>query len=402
MKILLVNKFLYPKGGSETYVINLGRILREFGHSVQFFGLKNDKNVVGNDIEEYVSDLDFNNGIRRYLFPFRIIYSIEAGRKIKKVLYNFEPDVIHLNNIQFHLTPSIILEIEKYRKKRNRNIKIIYTAHDYQLVCPSHGLFDTNLNPCEKCLNGCYINCFKSKCLKNSRMKSLIAMIDAYIWKLSKVYKYVDTIICPSNFLKSKLDTQEIFRGKTVALHNFAQEQEIPLIEKENYILQFGHLSKDKGTETLLEVAKKMPDVKFVFAGYGESVESIKRVGNASYVGFKNGDELKELIRKAMLTVCSSEMYENCPYSVMESQLNLTPVIGSEIGGIPELIINGKTGILFEAGNATDLENKITYLVKNPHILKEYTENCKNIKFETPDSYYAKLLGIYEGKNEDL
>ena len=128
-------------------------------------------------------------------------------------------------------------------------------------------------------------------------------------------------------------------------------------------------------------------------------MENIKKTENAEYVGFKTGEELKNLIRRALFTVCSSEWYENCPYSVMEAQLNLTPVIGSDMGGIPELINEGKTGLLFEAGNEKALEEKIRYLLDNPEVLKEYTQNCREVVFETYDSYYEKLMGLYEEKS---
>ncbi|MBR5774580.1 MAG: glycosyltransferase family 4 protein [Clostridia bacterium] len=396
MKVLLVNKFLYPKGGVETYVFKLGETLTRLGHTVQYFGLENEKNIVGNEVQSYVTDMDFAKGVMKNLkAPFRIIYSSEARKKIRRVLDDFQPDVVHLNNIQFHLTPSIILETEKYRRQTGRKVKIVYTAHDYQLVCPSHGLFDTQVRICEKCLGGNYTHCFKTKCVKNSRSKSLLAMLDAYKWKRSKAYDYVDAIICPSLFLKSKLDTQERLARRTVALHNFIEPQEPLQVEKGDYVLEFGHLSKDKGTLTLLEVAKRMPDVRFVFAGFGKAVDDIKLVPNAEYVGFKTGDELKRLIQGAACSVCPSECYENCPFAVIESQIFLTPVIGSRRGGIPELLAEGKTGLLFEAGNADDLEEKLRYLVESPERLREFTENCKNTEFETPESYCEKLMRIY-------
>ena len=396
MKVLLVNKFLYPKGGVETYVFKLGETLTRLGHTVQYFGLENEKNIVGNEVQSYVTDMDFAKGVMKNLkAPFRIIYSSEARKKIRRVLDDFQPDVVHLNNIQFHLTPSIILETEKYRRQTGRKVKIVYTAHDSQLVCPSHGLFDTQVRICEKCLGGNYTHCFKTKCVKNSRSKSLLAMLDAYKWKRSKAYDYVDAIICPSLFLKSKLDTQERLARRTVALHNFIEPQEPLQVEKGDYVLEFGHLSKDKGTLTLLEVAKRMPDVRFVFAGFGKAVDDIKLVPNAEYVGFKTGDELKRLIQGAACSVCPSECYENCPFAVIESQIFLTPVIGSRRGGIPELLAEGKTGLLFEAGNADDLEEKLRYLVESPERLREFTENCKNTEFETPESYCEKLMRIY-------
>ena len=393
MKVLLVNKFLYSKGGAETYVFKLGETLKKHNNEVEYFGLENEKNIVGNSANAYASDMDLTAGISENLLaPFKIIYSNQARRQIKKVLKSFAPDVVHLNNIQFYLTPSIILEIEKYRKTTGKRVKIVYTAHDYQLVCPSHGMFDPDINICEKCLSGNYTNCIKTRCMKNSLPKSILAAADAYFWKLSPAYSYVDTIICPSEFLKSKLDTQPRFKSKTVTLHNFIEKQGTVSQSKKGYVLEFGHLSKDKGTLTLLETAKQMPDVKFVFAGFGKAVDEIKKVPNAEYVGFKTGEELNELIANAVVNACPSEMYENCPYSVMESQLLGTPVVGADIGGIPELIKPGETGELFEPGNHNQLLNKLNSVIRNADY---YTQNCKSVEFETPDTYYQKILKIY-------
>ncbi len=396
MKILLVNKFLYPKGGAETYVFQLGALLEKKGHEVQYFGLGNEKNIVGNHVGSFVSEVDFSKGISKNLAaPFRIIYSAEARKKIRQVLDDFQPDVVHVNNIQFHLTPSILLEVERYRKQTARSVKLIYTAHDYQLICPSHGLFDRNIHPCEKCLGGNYTHCLRTKCVKNSYAKSFLGTLDAYLWKFSKAYSYIDSIVCCSHFLKSKLDMQSRFANKTIVLHNFIEPPAPKAVEKGGYVLEFGHLSRDKGTNTLLEVAKRMPEIRFVFAGYGKAVEDMKDIPNVDYVGFKTGEELQDLVRKADLSVYPSEWYENCPFSVIESQLLGTPVIASRMGGIPELVLVGKTGELFEAGKADNLEQKLRYFMENPDYLQHYTENCRLVSFETPESYYEKLMEVY-------
>lgn len=396
MKVLIVNKFLYPKGGAETYIVKLGQILADHGHQVEFFGLENEKNIVGNSSNEFVSDLDFSKGaLKNWTAPLRIVYNAEARRKFRRVLDVFQPDVVHLNNIQYHLTPSIILELSSYRKRSGRKVTLVYTAHDYQLICPSHGLFDSNVKICEKCLDGNYLHCVRTKCIKGSRAKSLLGTIDAFYWKHSDVYENVDTIICCSAFLKSKLDTQERFRNKTVVLHNFVDEVAPKDIKREGYVLEFGHLSKDKGTLTLLEAAKRMPDVKFLFAGYGPVVSEIEKVKNAEYVGFKTGVELEMLIRKAAVSVYPSQWYENCPFSVIESQMYGTPVVASRIGGIPELIVDGKTGVLFEAGNVRALEAALRKLLDAPALLETYRKNCLMQQFETSESYYQKLMNIY-------
>lgn len=397
MKILMVNKFLYPKGGAETYTLSLGDILKNHGHQVQYFGLRNSKNVVGNGVDALVDDMDFSAGIIKNLkAPLRIIYNRQARKQIRKVLDDFQPDIVHLNNIQYHLTPSIILETEKWRKENKRSCRIVYTAHDYQLICPSHGLFDVHVKPCELCLDGRYFHCLETKCLKNSRAKSLLGTIDGYYWKRSQAYTYVDTIICCSQFLKEKLDTQLRFRGKTIALHNFKDIKPLKNIQKKDYILEFGKLCKDKGTETLLKVARQMPDQKFVFIGYGPAVELMKDIPNVEYWGFKNGEELYKIIAEAKISICPSEWYENCPFSVIESISLGTPVVGSRMGGIPELIDEGKTGELFDAGNDHELLQAITKIITEDKKLKQYTNNCFKVKFETSETYYEKLMEIYK------
>ena len=396
MKVLMINKFLYPKGGAETYTFSLGRILEEHGHEIQYFGLRNEKNTVGNRVDALVDDMDFATGVMKNLkAPFRIVYNRQARAQIRKVLDDFQPDIVHLNNIQYHLTPSIILETDKWRKEIKKDCKIIYTAHDYQLVCPSHGMFDVNVKPCELCLDGKYIHCLQTKCLKNSRAKSLIGTIDGYYWKKNPAYSYVDVIVCCSQFLKEKLDTQPQFVGKTITLHNFKDIAPLENIEKKDYILEFGKLCKDKGTETLIKVARQMPDQKFVFVGYGPAVDLMKDIPNVEYLGFKGGEELNRIIAEAKISVCPSEWYENCPFSVIESVSFGTPVVGSRMGGIPELIVEGKTGELFEAGNTEELKAAIRKITKDDSTLQQYTDNCFDVKYETSETYYNKLMEIY-------
>lgn len=137
MKILMVNKFLYPKGGAETYFLKIGRELEKRGNNVQYFGMHDEKNIVGNELELYTQNMDFHtNKLKRIMYPFKIIYSFEAKRKIKKIIKQFNPDIIHLNNINFQLTPSIIDMAHKMK------IPIVQTVHDSQMICPNHLLLN--------------------------------------------------------------------------------------------------------------------------------------------------------------------------------------------------------------------------------------------------------------------
>ncbi len=399
MKILLINKFLYPNGGSETYIFKLGDYLKSIGHEVQYFGMEHEGRVVGNSAESYTTDMDFHGGskLSKLFYPVKTIYSGEARKKIRAVLEDFQPDVCHLNNFNYQLTPSIILEIVKWRKKAKKECKILFTAHDYQLVCPNHMCSNPNTGEnCEKCLGGHYFNCFKGKCIHGSAAKSMIGTAESVFWKLKNAYKYIDTIICCSEFMKTKMDTDKRFAEKTVAMHNFIDDAERVKTEKQDYILYFGRFSKEKGINTLINVAKQLPDVPFIFAGVGDIDEAIKDTPNITNVGFKKGKELQDLIRAARFTVYPSEWYENCPFSVMESQMYGTPVLGANIGGIPELIEVGKTGELFESGNAEQLKEKIRMLWSDKEKLDTYAANCADIKFDTIEEYCEKLMKFYE------
>ena len=165
MKILMVNKFLYSRGGCENYMLYLADHLKKMGHEIEFFGMYDEKNTVGNSAGLYTQNMDFHStGLARFLYPFKIIYSFEAKKKIMQVIDDFKPDIVHMNNINFQLTPSVIYGIKK------KGIPIVQTVHDYQMICPNHLLYDFGKNtPCEKCITGSYTNCIKNNCIHDSR-----------------------------------------------------------------------------------------------------------------------------------------------------------------------------------------------------------------------------------------
>lgn len=400
MKVLMVNKFLYPNGGSETYIFKLGDYLEDNGHEVEYFGMEHEGRCVGNRVEAYTSDMDFHGGskLSKITYPIKTIYSGEARKKIRLVLDDFKPDVVHLNNFNYQLTPSIILEVRKWENKTGNKVKIVFTAHDYQLICPNHMMNNPNTREnCEKCVGGKFLNCTKGKCIHGSTAKSAIGTLEAMYWnKINKVYKHLDSIICCSEFMKTKMDTNPVFRDKTIALHNFIDTVEWKNTQKKDYVLYFGRFSEEKGIGTLIKVCKQLPDVKFIFAGTGPLEEEINSVENIENVGFKTGESLEKLIREARFSIYPSEWYENCPFSVMESQMYGTPVLGADIGGIPELIKVGETGELFESGNVENLKEQINKLWVDKVMTDKYSDNCKNIEFDTIDEYYEKILGIYQ------
>lgn len=408
MKILMVNKFLYPNGGSETYIFQLGEQLQKQGHEVQYFGMEHEGRIVGNRVDSYTSNMDFHTGkLQKLLYPFKIIYSTEARKKIRLVLEDFEPDVVHLNNINFQITPSVIDEIRNYEKHKKSKVKIVFTAHDYQWVCPNHMMMIPSSGElCFACEGGKFSACSKNRCIHNSRVKSMLGTLEAQYYKWRKTYGMVDVIICPSEFMKKKLDTNPLLASKTVMMHNFLPKMEGTASTSKNtseksaewtdlperYVLYFGRFSEEKGVEMLLEVCQNLPEISFVFAGNGPLTEEVSKLPNIKNVGFVQGMALQKLIEGAAFSLYPSQWYENCPFSVMETQMYGTPMIASDLGGTPELLEDGVTGELFEAGNAGLLQEKIEKLWTQPELCRKYQENCKDIKFDTIEEYCAKIV----------
>ena len=169
-------------------------------------------------------------------------------------------------------------------------------------------------------------------------------------------------------------------------------------VDKAEFIEALNIIEKEKGIDTLVKACKELLDVQFIFAGTGPLEVEINGISNIKNVGFQTGEALKTLIREAKFSIYPSEWYENCPFSVMESQIYGTPVLGANIGDIPELIEVGKTGEPFESGNADAMKEKIQKLWNDKKLTAYYSQNCKNIQFDDLEAYCDKLMRIYRGR----
>ena len=236
MKVLLVNKFHWLKGGSEKYYFELAELLKEHGHEVAFFSMKDEKNITTGDKEYFVDKIDLNTGSK--LKALDVIYSRNNYKRMKEALEDFKPDIVHIHNFQRQLSASIIKAIKK------KNIPIVFTAHDVQAVCPAITMMDNDKCICEKCKCGKYLNCIKKKCNKGSTLKSIIGAIEGYYYRTKKIYtKKINYIITPSNFYKTKFVEDGIPDYKIKALHNFVDLKQYDLeTTDEGYALYFGRL----------------------------------------------------------------------------------------------------------------------------------------------------------------
>lgn len=397
MKILFVNKFLYPRGGAETYFLKIGEELARRGHEVEYFGMYDEKNTVGNSLHLATTNMDFHAaGPEKLLYPFRIVYSREAKRKLKEVIAAFGPDIVHFNNINFQLTPSVICAGAEC------GVPMVQTVHDVQMLCPNHMMMEYHSKKlCEDCMGKkSKWPCVKKRCIHGSLPKSLIGAVEGTLYECSPVYDKIHRFICPSAFLEEKLLNVPRFRGKTVMLHNFLSKvSDAGGAPKGDYVLYFGRLAEEKGIDRILEACRLLPDIPFVIAGGGPLEDLCKNctLPNVKYVGFKTGKELEELVAGALFTLHLSIWYENCPLALLESQSLGTPVLCNRIGGIPELVEEGKTGILNDTFTPEAYAKTIAALYADKALLAEMAQNClrKRESMMTLERYCDKLLALY-------
>lgn len=397
MKILFVNKFLYPRGGAETYFLKIGEELARRGHEVEYFGMYDEKNTVGNSLHLATTNMDFHTaGPEKLLYPFRIVYSREAKRKLKEVIAAFGPDIVHFNNINFQLTPSVICAGAEC------GVPMVQTVHDVQMLCPNHMMMEYHSKKlCEDCMGKkSKWPCVKKRCIHGSLPKSLIGAVEGTLYECSPVYDKIHRFICPSAFLEEKLLNVPRFRGKTVMLHNFLSKvSDAGGAPKGDYVLYFGRLAEEKGIDRILEACRLLPDIPFVIAGGGPLEDLCKNctLPNVKYVGFKTGKELEELVAGALFTLHLSIWYENCPLALLESQSLGTPVLCNRIGGIPELVEEGKTGILNDTFTPEAYAETIAALYADKALLAEMAQNClrKRESMMTLERYCDKLLALY-------
>lgn len=401
MRILLVNKYFYRKGGAETYFFALAEGLKALGHEVAFFSMKHPNNEQSYWNKYFVSEKDYVGEIsafKKVQEASTLIYSFEAKRKFEALLEEFKPDVIHMNNVHRQLTLSIL--DAPYLKKHH--VPVVYTAHDYILLCPAYTMVNGRGEVCDACLDRHFSHATKNVCVKGSRAKSALATMEAEFLKLHHSYDKIDLIIAPSQFMKNKLD-EGGFAGKTVAMQNFLTDSQMAMGARvanthkfedtqagaRPYFLFFGRLSKEKGILTLVKAflqaaglaqgsanaqsddqdAQVIPDVwDLHIVGDGPERGAIEQliasagpqaVSRIHLLGYKSGEDLQREVGNARFTVLSSEWRENMPYSGLESLAAQTPIIGARIGGIPELVEEGKTGVTFESGDAVDLLNSM-------------------------------------------
>ena len=391
MKILLVNKFYYRRGGDCIYMLNLEQLLKTHGHDVAVFAMDYPENIETEWKRYFPNEIKFTPGVGMLETFMRMFGLGEVKRKFNSLLNDFKPDVVHLNNIHTQLSPVIA------RLAYERGIKVIWTLHDYKLLCPRYDCLRNGNKVCEECFADKH-KVLEYKCMKNSKLASMLAYKEAMKWSREKLESYTDAFICPSQFMQHKMAQGEFDRKKMYILCNFIDIERTrrDSYDKEDYYCFIGRLSFEKGIETLIEAARTLPyHLKIIGGGPLADILKEKAKGaNIEFTGYKEWPEIKEIVGKARFSVVPSEWYENNPLSVIEAQCLGTPVLGANIGGIPELIKEGVNGMCFESRNIMDLKNKIEKMF----ILNvDYKQLAKMSQIGySSEKHYNELLELYQ------
>lgn len=395
MKILLVNKFHYLRGGSEKYYFELGNLLKSKGHEVAYFSMKHPENITTGSKEYFVDEIDLNTGSK--LKALDVIYSKENKKLMTKALEEFNPDIVHINNFQRQLSASIIDAIKE------KNIPIVMTAHDLNPICPA-SIMLYNGKPCEDCITKGYTQCIKKKCNKGSTLKSVLGYIEKKYYDNHKIFKKIDCIISPSEFNKNQFIKGKLNCNEIKVLHNFVNETEHKEYILGDYAFYFGRLSKEKGIINLIKAIEEIPGAKLLIAGAGPEKENIEKfiaehklADRIILLGYQNQENIREYIKGSRFVVVPSVCNENCPYSVLETMEIGKPIVASKIGGIPELVKDDENGFLFEADSKQQLKEKMQILFANDNKANEFSKNSHKLYIEnyTSDVYYSKLINIY-------
>ncbi len=400
MKILLANNYYYLRGGSERYFFNLFNLLKEAGHQVIPFSVK-DKRNIESPYEKYFAEAiyfnDYKLSIKNIKISLNAIYSREAKKKIEGLIKEIKPDIAHLHNIYSRISPSILQVLKKYA------IPSVMTLHDYKLICPTYS-FLSNGKVCERCKRYKYYQAILQRCNKGSLGASLVNCLELYIHKVMKFYEDIEMFIAPSEFMKDKMIEFGLDKNKIVHIPNFIDSNEYSSsYDFEDYFVYAGRISPEKGIMTLIKAIKHLNiKTNLYLIGEGPDEEKAKQMAkgikNINFVGYQTGDELKSTIKKAMFVIIPSEWYENFPFAVLEAFALGKPVIGSNIGGLPELIKDKFNGLLFEIKNVDDLADKIQYLLENKEIIPTLGKNARSLVEEryNPQIHYQELMKVYE------
>jgi len=356
-RLLNINNYFYRRGGAEAVFFDHTALFQEIGWDVVPFAMQHEENLASPWSDYFVSEIEYGRtiGLRdKVAQAAKVIYSFEAQRNLTRLIEMARPDVAHAHNIYHHISPAIFSTL------KDAGIPVVMTAHDLKLACPSYKMLRDG-RICEDCKGGRIHNVVVNRCVKGSLPLSAVVFAETLLHRTLGLYRdRVDRIVVPSRFYRDKLIEWGWPAERLVHIPNFVDVDRFPADWTEgDYVVFAGRLAPEKGIATLIRAAARAKR-KLVIAGTGPEEEALRTLAQSTgadvtFAGYLSGEKLFRLIGESMGLVLPSEWYENAPISLLEAYALGRPVIGTAIGGIPEMIREGETGLTATAGSVDDL-----------------------------------------------
>lgn len=356
-RLLSLNTYHYRRGGSDVVFFEHDAMFRDAGWETAVMTMQHPQNEPSPWSGYFADEIEFGHRyglMQRLAMAAKVVYSVEARRKLAALLDRFPVDVAHAHCIYHHLSPSVLVELKR------RGIPTVMTAHDLKLACPSYKMVNRG-GICERCRNGNLLHLLRHRCVRGSLAVSGLVAVESAVHRLFGLYRNtLDRIVAPSRFMRDKLVEWGWEAERIVHIPNYVHvDRFTPDYRPGDYFIYFGRLQLDKGVLSVVRAALAA-GVRLQVVGTGPDEAQVRQAAAGHedrivFHGYRQGETLKALVAGARCAVLASEIYENAPMSVLEAFALGKPVIGARIGGIPELIEEGVTGSLFESGRVEAL-----------------------------------------------
>jgi glycosyltransferase involved in cell wall biosynthesis len=384
MRVLLVHGAYQQFGGEDSVVQAERELLERHGDEVLLYSRHNDETKT------------FNIFQKAAFFP-QSVYSWRSGGEIADAVHSFRPDVAFVHNVYPLLSPSV------YHKLHSLGVPAVQVLHNFRPFCPN-GFYYTQGQICEACRDGNYINAIRKRCYKDSYVFSGLYALMLGSNRLAGMVDKVAGFICLTEFFKIKMREAGVPDSKLFVRPNFVYAPPLPgASEAGKYAMFMGRLSPEKGCWTLIHAFERMPQIPLKIVGTGPLEMELKAyvgkkgIKNIEFLGFKSGDEKWQLLRNSLCLVVPSEWYENFPVTVLEAFMAAKPVVAARMGGLPYIVEEGQSGLLFESGKPEDLAQTIQRLAEDPAGAVRMGLRGRSLS-ETkygPEQGYSNLMNIF-------
>ncbi|QTC91475.1 glycosyltransferase family 4 protein [Brevundimonas goettingensis] len=406
MRIALAHKFYHLAGGAEVFFRETERVLRDQGHETLMIASGEDHVREGADNVLLLDapDYDSPSVLTKMRSLPSAIYDRGKKAEVKAALEAFRPDVFHAFGVNVQLTPSVVVAADEL------GLPIVGTFNDYKHICPNYKLFHHG-RICMDCKPRRFYEPVLNRCSKDNLALSVAGSIEAYAHQALRIYDRFDHFTFSSKFLART--TQSFWADRDVSWSHLRNPFPSAAYEAQDeyapYGLYFGRLIEEKGVDRLIRAAALLDGFPIKIVGDGPDTEALKALAvevgadNVEFLGAKWGAELDEVLRLARFVVVPSIWHENFPYVINQSFAYARPVIGSDRGGITELVEHGQRGLIFDPDNIQELADQMRVLVADEDKARRFGQAAKvwSDQLFTDQIAYADLMSAYEQAHEN-